>query len=203
MLAVYFAAAGWIQRRSPLDPHSFTRPWTHYILWVPVAKDWQPGEEDIVYAGGSVVPPLLFGLLTIFFASPAWFLDFILPAGVDTSWARYDADFQRWLLAPLIALMAARLALFTLAVVASRWRARTEPIRFGLWVGFVGVLIWALFGWDIFASTTTDFFFKAWLSIFLVVNGLVILGYVRRYLARVRVPTALATGASQSAKPHR
>ena len=123
-----------------------------------------------------------------------WFLDFIVPAGVDTSWARYDPAFQRGLLAPLIALMVVRLALFAFAVANERWRERSEPLRFGLWALLIGALLWALLGWDIFASPTTDVLFKAWLSIFLLVNSIVIVVFIRRAFMRVRIPHSLLPG---------
>lgn len=90
LLTVWFAAASWAQRRSPVDAHSFVRPWTHYFFWVPTTTDWMPPdqEEEIRYGGstgGQVVGLLILALLVIFFVSPAWFLDFILPAGVDSS----------------------------------------------------------------------------------------------------------------------
>jgi hypothetical protein len=195
LLTVWFGAAGWVQRRSPLDAHRFVRPWTHYVFWVPFARDWLPPdkEEDIQYggnAGGHVVRLLVPTLVVTFFVSPVWFLNFFVPAGVDTSWARYDAAFQRGLLAPLIALMGVRLALFGLAVANQRWRDRSEPLRFGLWALFIGALIWALLGWDIFASPTTDVLFKAWLSIFVLVNSIVLVVFMRRAFMRIRIPTA-------------
>lgn len=144
--------------------------------------------------GGQIVGLLVLALLVTFFVSPAWFLDFILPASVDSSWARYDTAFQGGLLVPLILLMSARLALFTIAVYNEHWCARTEPLRFGLWVMFIGLLIWTLIGWDIFASPTVDFIFKAWLSIFVLVNGIVIVVFLRRALTRVHVPKTLGNG---------
>lgn len=193
LLAVWFGVAGWIQRRSPVDPHSFTRPWTHFIFWVPVAQDWQPRQADVQYAGAKVAIPL-YALLIVFFTSPAGILDLVLPADVNLSWAGYDADFQRWLLLPLTALMAARLAVFTFAVINQAWRARTQPIRLALWIAFVAVLTWCAFSWDIFASAVTDVAFKMWLWVFLLVNGLAIAATIRRALTRVRVPQSIAKG---------
>jgi hypothetical protein len=193
LLTVWYGLAGWIQRRSPVDPHSFARPWTHFIFWVPIAQDWQPGlpdQEHVMYASAKILIPLS-ALLTIFFVSPAGLLDLLLPASADTSWAQYDADFRRWLLIPLIALMAVRLALFTFTAVNEPWRARTERIRFGLWVGFVVVLIWSAAGWNIFASALTDLVFKAWLWVFLLINCVQIYAWIHRALARVRVPKDL------------
>ena len=193
-LVVWYGLAGWIQRRSPVDPHSFIRPWTHFIFWVPVAQDWQPllkEPEQTLYGGARILIPLS-ALLTIFFVSPASFLDFCVPAGVDTSWALYDDGFRTWFLIPLVGLMAVRLVLFTAATVKENLRSRTEPIRFGLWVVFTGLLIWALLGWKIFSSVPADVLFKLWLSIFVLVNCLQIFGGIRRTLTRIRVPNDLA-----------
>jgi hypothetical protein len=199
LLTVYFAAAGWVQRRSPLDDHSFVRPWTHYIFWVPFPRDWMPPdqEEKLQYAGnsgGQLVTMFVFALLIIFFVSPAGFLEVILPEGSDVSWLYYETDFRSALLAPLLALMAVRLALFTLAVLIPQWRAPTEPLRFALWIAFIALLGWVLIAWDIFQAPATNFFFKAWLSVFLIVNCIVIVVFIRRALTRVRVPSNLRGG---------
>jgi uncharacterized membrane protein len=131
-------------------------------------------------------------VLTIFFIAPASILRHFLPAGTDTSWALYDGHFQRWLLAPLIALIAVRLVLLAAAALNERRRERTEALRFGLWVCFVAVLYWALLGGRIFAHVFTDPLFKAWLLIFLLVNTIQILVWIRRAAIRVRIPEPLA-----------
>ncbi len=193
-LTIWFAAAGWAQRRWPLDPHNFVRPWQQYMFWVPSMRDWLPQAEpeEILYSRGvhRVVVLVLFALLAVLLSSPAW-----LPSvGVDASWMRYDAAFQQGLFWPLLALMAVRLALYALAVFNERWRARTELLRFGLWVGFVGVLTWALVAGAIFASPTADLAFKAWLSVFLLVNAIAIAAHVHRVRTSVRLPKTLYRG---------
>ena len=91
---------------------------------------------------------------------------------------------------PLIALMAARLVLLAAAALNNRRRARTETLRAGLWACFVTVLYWAVFGGRIFAHPATDALFKAWLLVFLLVNTLQIVVWIRRAATRVRVPDA-------------
>lgn len=191
VLVVWYGLAAWIQRRTPVDPHSFYRPWTHYIFWVPVLRDWQPSVPDLdrfVYQNAKSLIPLS-AAMTLLFAS----LAFLAPSGVDGSWAAYDADFRLWLLPPILALMVARLALFTFAVIRESARPRTEPIRFGLWVALVGMLLWALVGWQIFAHDLTNLVFKAWLAVFLLVNCVQIWAWIRRTTTRVRVPSNLAS----------
>lgn len=185
LLAVWFGIGAWIQRRLPVAPHSFARPWAHYIFWLPVRQDWQPAQLDHPYSAAKVLIPLA-ALLTVIFAS----LGFVDSAS-DVAWLRYDDDFRGWLLPPLLVLMVARIALFAVATVSVRGRERTDLVRFGLWAGFVGLLVWALVGWDIFASTTVDFLFKVWLSIFLLVNCLQIWVWLRNAATRVRVPRNL------------
>ena len=102
--------------------------------------------------------------------------------------ALYDSHFAHSLLLPLIALMAVRLALFAAVTLNERWRAPTNAIRFGLWVAFVALLYWAVFGWRIFAEPLTDVLFKAWLLFFLLVNTVQILLWARRAATRVRLP---------------
>jgi hypothetical protein len=200
LLTAYFAAASWLQRRFPLDAHSFTRPWTHYILPLPFGRDWAPPDqaERVAYGGstGALVALMLYALLLTFFVSPEWFVDFILP-GDSHIWARYDTAFQRGLLGPLLVVMGVRLILFALALVNERWRVRLEPLRFGLWVASVSLLVWALFRWRIFALLTADFFFKAWLLCFLTLSSFVIVLYIRSALTRVHIPRMLKRGGNR------
>jgi hypothetical protein len=190
-LVVYFGIGSWIRRRSPVDPDSLTRPWTHWIVWLPFPRAWHPGEPEATERRAARNAAPLGTLLTIFFIAPAWILGHLLPPGATTSWALYDAHFQRWLLPPLIALMAARLVLHAAVALSDGWRAPTEAIRFGLWVCFVALLYWAVFGWHIFAHPVSDLLFKAWLLVFLVINTIQIFVWVRRAVTRVRIPKNL------------
>lgn len=190
LLVIWFGIGAWVQRRLPVEPHSFARPWAHYIFWLPVRQDWQPAQLDHPYSAAKILLPLATAL-TIVFVSPEWFFGLFDP-GADVSWARYDDDFRRQLLPVLLTLMIARIALFTTATVSRRWRARTELVRFGLWAGFVALLLWALVAWDIFASIRVDFLFKTWLSIFSFINCLQIWVWARNEYTRVRIPKALA-----------
>ena len=191
-LVVWFGMASWIQRRSPADPSSSSRPWTHWIFWVPFPRAWYPRDPEATEWRAALNAAPLGAVLTILFIAPAWILAHLLPAGTDTSWAQYDDHFRRWLLTPLIALMAVRLALLAAAAMKERWRARTEALRFGLWVCFVALLYWAVFGGRIFAHLTADALFKAWLLIFLFVNTIQILMWILRAATRVRIPKTLA-----------
>ena len=192
VLVLWFGLASWIQRRSPADPGNGARPWTHWIFWVPFPREWRPGEPEATERRAAMGAAPLGAVLTIFFIAPAWILGRLLPAGTDISWAVYDDHFRGWLLPPLIALMAMRLVLLAAAALNKRRRARTETLRAGLWVCFVTLLYWAVFGGRIFAYPATDALFKAWLLVFLLVNTLQIFVWIRRAATRVRVPESFA-----------
>jgi len=192
LLVVWFGLAGWVQRRSPVDPITSVRPWTHWIFWVPFPGPWHPGEPEATERRAAMNAAPLGALLTLFFIAPARLLDHVLPAGADTAWVRYDDTFRQWLLPPLIALMAGRLLLLAAVALNERWRKPTESLRFGLWVCFVALLYWTLFGWPVFSNAATDALFKAWLLIFLLINTIQIIVWIRRALTRVRLPNTLA-----------
>lgn len=187
-LVLWFGIASLVQRRFPANPSNGIRPWTHWIFWVPFPREWRPGEPETAEWHAGVYAAPLGALLTIFFIAPAWILNHLLPSGVDTSWALYDDHFQRWLLTPLIALMAVRLVLLVAAALNEQRRTRTEALRFGLWICFVALSYWAVFSGRIFAHVITDTFFKVWLLIFLLVNTIQILVWIRRAATRVRMP---------------
>jgi hypothetical protein len=192
LLVVWFGVATWIRRRSPVDPASLSRPWTHHLFWLPLPADWRPVDRD-TFERRAELGALPVGVaLTIFFISPAWFLGHLTPAGTDTSWALYDPHFRHSLLPGLLALMIVRLALCAAAATSAELRARLAVIRFALWVCFVGLLYWAVFGWHIFASPMADALLKAWLLIYLLINAIQIVVWTRRAFTRVRVPTTLA-----------
>ncbi len=126
------------------------------------------------------------------FIAPAWFLGFLTHNGTDTSWTLYDEGFRRSMLPVLIVLMVVRLALCAMAGVNARLRARLDLVRFALWVCFVGLLIWTVFGWTIFGSHVADALFKVWLQVYLLVNVIQIVVWSRRALTRVRFPAICA-----------
>jgi hypothetical protein len=192
MLVVWFGLATWIRRSSPVDPESLSRPWTHFIFWLPLPADWRPVDVDAFERRAELGAFPLGVLFTIFFIAPAWFLTFLTPAGTDVSWALYDERFSRGLLPVLLVLMVVRLALCAAAAMNTRLRERLETVRFGLWVCFTGLLCWAVFDGDIFVGPIANAVFKAWLLIFLLVNAIQIVIWIRRALTRVRVPKTLA-----------
>ncbi len=184
-LLLYFAGAAWIRRVSPVDSDTGKRPWTHWILWLPMSEEWRPNRARDPQATKFQIG--LATIVTVFFAAPAWFLNLVV---ADASWAQYDASFSRWLLVPLFALLVVRITLATAVLADPRRRAPTESLRFVSWVLFVAVLYWAAFAGHIFGAPRVDALFKGWLTIFLLINTLQIAVWLRRAFARVRVPAA-------------
>jgi hypothetical protein len=130
---------------------------------------------------------LLATALTIFFAAPAWFLENLLPAGTNISWARYADAFRSEWLWPVITLVAVRLGLSAAVHFNTRWSRPTEGIRLALWICFVGALGWIVFNQTIFSVPQADLAFKIWLLIFLTINAIQIVVHVRRVVTRVLV----------------
>ena len=187
VLVLWFAIASWVERRFPADPDSGARPGFIGCSGFPSPKTGTPvnrkprsGAPHWVLPRSAPYSPSCLSRRRGFSA--------LLPAGVNTSWALYDAKFGHWVLPPLIALMAVRLVLFAAVTLNERWQAPTNALRFGLWVAFVALLYWAVFGWRIFAEPLTDVLFKAWLLFFLLVNTVQILLWARRATTRVRLP---------------
>jgi hypothetical protein len=194
VLVTWFGVAAWVRRRSPVDPDSFRRPWTHRIFWLPFVDDWRPDripqprvEAAADVRRGAPFLLLLATALTIFFAAPAWFLENLLPAGTNISWARYADAFRSEWLWPVITLVAVRLGLSAAVHFNTRWSRPTEGIRLALWICFVGALGWIVFNQTIFSVPQADLAFKIWLLIFLTINAIQIVVHVRRVVTRVLV----------------
>ena len=137
VLVVWFAIGAWIQRRAPIEPQQLWAAVHTLPVLVPVRQDWQP-HLPIIHIRRRR-SSFRWRHVDDLFVSPEWWLGLLTEP--DPSWLRYDDDFRGQLLAPLIVLMATRMALFTVATVSKHWRARTELVRVGLWVTFVAVLV--------------------------------------------------------------
>jgi hypothetical protein len=180
MLVILFGLATWVRRRSAADLSGPSRRWTHFIFWLPVATEWRPFDREAAERRIELAA-LPFGVMaTLFFVAPMWFLGLFADPGADTSWAMYDEGFRRTLLPALIALMVMRLVLCAVAGFNARLRARLASTRLVLWVAFVGTLIWAVFSQTLFASPTADALLKAWLLVYLIVNVIQIIVWIRR-----------------------
>jgi hypothetical protein len=191
MWVIWFGLAAWVRRRSPADPDSFSTPWTHFIFWLPVPMNWRPFDSEGFERRVELRAVPLGVMATIFFVAPAWYLGLLTRADTDTSWVLYDEGFRHSMLPVLIALMVVRLALCAVAGFNAHLRGRLDLIRFALWVCFVGLLTWTVFGWTLFAGHVADGLFKVWLLVYLLVNVIQIAVWIRRALTRVRVPKTL------------
>jgi hypothetical protein len=191
MLVTWFGLAAWVRRRSPVDSVVSSPPWTHQLFWLPDSMAWRP------FDGGASerrveLRSLPIGLAAaVFFIAPHWFIGLFTRSDTDISWALYNDDFRGSLLPAVILLMLVRLAVCAAANSSVQWRARLHWLRFCLWVIFVGLLAWAIFGWTMLTQSTSDTLFKAWLLVFLLVNVIQIALWLWRAFTRVRVPNTL------------
>jgi hypothetical protein len=192
LLLVWFGVASWVRRRSPVDPQTLARPWTHWLFWLPIARPWRPVDHaaNVRRLATRLIPPGT--VATLFFIAPSWWLHLLLPAGAATSWAAYDQSFRHWILPPLLALMIIRLLMLMTVVINVRLWVRIEGFRVALWSCFIVLLIWVLFGWQIFANGVTNALFKTWLTVFVLINTIQLIAWMRKDALRVRTPGALS-----------
>jgi hypothetical protein len=191
LLLVWFGLASWVRRRSPVDPQTHVRPWTHWLLWLPIPRAWRPVDHAANARRLAIRLVPLSTVVTLFFFAPSWWLQLLLPAGTDTSWAAYEESFHHWLFPPLLALIVVRLLMLMTVVINVRVWTRLEAVRVTLWACFVALLIWVLFDWQIFANGITNALFKLWLAVFVLVNAIQLIVWMRRAALRVRAPGAL------------
>jgi hypothetical protein len=170
MLVIWFGLATSARRRSAADPDSSSRPWTHFLFWLPVATDWRPFDREGFERRVELRALPLGVVVTAFFIAPHWFLGLFTRGGADTSWALYDDGFRRSMLPVLIAPVVVRLVLCGVASFNAHLRARLDVTRFALWVCFVGLLTWTVLGWTLFASSMVDALFKVWLLGYLLAD---------------------------------
>ena len=191
LLLVWFAGASWVRRRFPVNAQTLARPPIHWLFWLPIPRAWRPVDHlaNARRLAVGLIPLSTVALL--FFSAPSWWLGLLLPTGTNTSWAAYDGSFHRWIFPPLLALMILRLLLLLTVVINVRLWARLEAIRVALWSCFVVLLIWVLFGWQIFANGITNALFKTWLAVFVFVNAIQLIVWMRRESLKVRAPAAL------------
>jgi hypothetical protein len=187
LLTLWFAAAGWLRRRFPLQSASVDEPAGGIAQWLPSAGQWNPVDREGAARRAAVLLLPLSLALIVFFISPTWFIALLLP-GRDTAWAAYAPDFARELLPVLIGLMFLRLLLFAAVLTRAGWWRRSEALRFGLRICFIALLYWAIVDWTIFENGWTNVLFKAWLLIFAVVNTVRTVAWIRRATSRVRAP---------------
>jgi hypothetical protein len=138
VLVVGFGAKSWIRRR-----------------W-PASGLWEPRDRDRVNRVGSAVVVLIATPFVVLYAAPAWVLDQVSGGRLDTSWAAYTADFQRWRLPCFIGLMVGLLALLAFVAIQGRWSRLTRRLNIGLNMALAClVLAFAVEG-NLFQSSQVD-----------------------------------------------
>jgi hypothetical protein len=138
LLVVVFGAKNWIRRR-----------------W-PATALWQPRDRDRANRVGTAVLIPVATFILVLYGAPAWVLDQITGGRLDTSWAAYTADFQRWRLPCLIGLLAGLLVLLSFVAIEGRWRRLTRRINLGLNLALACLVLLIAVDGDIFQSSQVD-----------------------------------------------
>jgi hypothetical protein len=113
-LVLAFGAKNWMGRR-----------WPKSGLWVPRNRD------HVNRIGSFVLVPIA-SAFVLLYAAPTWVLDQISGGRLDTSWAAYTVDFQRWRLPCFIGLLVGALALQWYAAIQGRWSRHSRRISIAL-----------------------------------------------------------------------
>jgi hypothetical protein len=122
----------------------------------PSAALWKPRDRDRVSRVGTAILVPIAALIVILYAAPAWLFDLVSSGRLDSSWATYTADFQRWRLPWFIGCLAGLLALLSLAAIRGRWTRPTRRISVGLNLALAGIVLsFAVYG-NIFESGAVD-----------------------------------------------
>ncbi len=137
-LVVGFGAKSWVRRR-----------------W-PATAPWEPRDRDRANRVGSAVAVLIATPFVVLYAAPAWVLDQVSGGRLDTSWAAYTADFQRWRLPCFIGLLVGLLALLSVVAIQGRWSRLTRRLNIGLNMALACLVLAFAVGGDLFQSSQVD-----------------------------------------------
>ena len=138
VLVVAFSAKNWIRRR-----------WPATLLWAPRDRD------RTNRVGTAVLIPVA-TFFIVLYGAPVWVLDQISGGRLDTSWAAYTADFQRWRLPCFVGLMFGNLALLALVTIHGRWRRITRRISIGINMAIACLVLFFAVDGNIFQSSAVD-----------------------------------------------
>ena len=138
LLVVYFGAKGAIRRR-----------------W-PSKRLWKPRDRDRANRIGTAVVVPIAAFVIVLYGAPIWVLDQISGGRLDTSWAAYTANFQRWRLPCFIGLMAGNLALLAFVAIHGRWHRLTRRISIGINIAIVCLVLAFAVDGKVFQSTKVD-----------------------------------------------
>jgi hypothetical protein len=157
----------------------------------PALAVWKPRDRDRANRLGTVALVPIATFCVVLYAAPAWVIDQISGGRVNTSWATYAADFQRWRLPWIIGLLAGLLALASFVAIQGRWRRLTRHISIGLNMALALVLLYVAIEGRIFESSAVNQIARdiiALVAIFYVPNvGAILYGELGR-LDRAATP---------------
>lgn len=137
-LVVNFGVRGWLRRC-----------WPRTALWKP--RDRNRANR----IGAALVVPVA-GLCVLLYAAPAWVLDRVSGGRIQTAWAAYTEEFQRFGLPLAIGLMVGLLALLAFAAIQGRWSRLTRRIGIGLNFALAGLMLYLAVDGNLFQSAVVD-----------------------------------------------
>jgi hypothetical protein len=138
LLVVAFGVKNWIRRR-----------------W-PATVRWEHRDRDRANRVGTAVVVPIATFFIVLYAAPGWVLDQISGGRLDTSWAAYTADFQRWRLPCFIGLMVGLLALLSFVAIKGQWRRVTRRINIGLNMALACLVLSFAVEGNVFQSIQVD-----------------------------------------------
>jgi hypothetical protein len=138
LLVVGFGAKSWVRRRRPS------------------AVLWQPRDRDRAHRVGTAVVVPVATFFVVLYGAPTWVLDQVSGGRLDTSWAAYTADFQRWRLPCFLGLMVGLLALLSFVAIQGRWRRLTRRINIGLNLALACLVLSFAVDGNLFESSQVD-----------------------------------------------
>jgi hypothetical protein len=138
LLVVVFGARNWVRRR-----------WPNRAIW-------KPRDRDRANRIGTAVAVPIAALCVVLYAAPSWVLDHVSRGRLDTTWATYTEEFQRFRLPWFIGLLVGLLALRSFVAIHGRWSWLTRRINIGLNLALAGLTLSLAVEGNIFQSSVVD-----------------------------------------------
>lgn len=150
----------------------------------PTAALWKPRDRDRVNRLGTAILMPIATLAVILYGAPAWVFDRAFGGRLDTSWAAYTVEFQRWRLPWFIGCLAGLIALQSFAAVRGRWSRLTRRFSIGLNLALACMVLSFAVSGHIFQSGASDQIARSVLALVAVIYlpsvGVLVYGEIGR-----------------------
>jgi hypothetical protein len=138
VLVAAFGAKNWVRRH-----------------WPRTAR-WKPRDRDRTNRIGTAVLVPIASIFVVLYAAPAWVLDQVSRGRLNTSWAAYTDDAQRFRLPLFIGLLVGLLALVSFVAIQGRWSRLTRRINIGLNLALACLVLSLAVEGNVFQSSSVD-----------------------------------------------